>query len=45
MAFIGRHLVRVLADQGHIVHGIGHGAIEDADRERIGLKAVAKRRD
>jgi UDP-glucose 4-epimerase len=35
--FIGRHLVRVLADQGHIVHGIGHGAIEDADRERIGL--------
>ena len=36
--FIGRHLVRVLADQGHIVHGIGHGAIEDADRERIGLR-------
>ena len=36
--FIGRHLVRVLADQGHTVHGIGHGAIEDADRERIGLR-------
>jgi UDP-glucose 4-epimerase len=36
--FIGRHLVRELADRGHIVHGIGHGAIEDADRERIGLK-------
>ena len=36
--FIGRHLVRVLADQGHNVHGIGHGAIEDADRERIGLR-------
>src|SRR5258708_27264739 len=36
--FIGRHLVRVLADQGHFVHGIGHGAIEDADRERIGLR-------
>src|SRR5437667_12746616 len=35
--FIGRHLVRVLADQGHTVHGIGHGAIEDADRERVGL--------
>src|ERR1700704_3165757 len=35
--FIGRHLVRVLADQGHVVHGIGHGAIEDADRERVGL--------
>jgi len=36
--FIGRHLVRALADQGHIVHGIGHGAIEDADRQRIGLR-------
>jgi UDP-glucose 4-epimerase len=36
--FIGRHLVRVLADQGHTVHGIGHGAIEDGDRERIGLR-------
>ena len=36
--FIGRHLVRVLADRGHTVHGIGHGAIEEADRERIGLR-------
>src|SRR3984893_1229012 len=36
--FIGRHLVRVLADQGNTVHGIGHGAIEDVDRERIGLR-------
>ncbi|SIO38531.1 UDP-glucose 4-epimerase [Bradyrhizobium erythrophlei] len=36
--FIGRHLVRVLADTGHTVHGIGHGAFEDADRERIGLR-------
>lgn len=36
--FIGRHLVRVLADHGHAVHGIGHGAIEDADQERIGLR-------
>ena len=36
--FIGRHLVRVLADHGHTVHGIGHGAIEDADRERLGLR-------
>lgn len=35
--FIGRHLVRVLAGRGHTVHGIGHGAIEDADRERVGL--------
>jgi UDP-glucose 4-epimerase len=36
--FIGRHLVRELADQGRTVHGIGHGAIEDAERERIGLR-------
>ena len=35
--FIGRHLVRELADRGHAVHGIGHGAIEEDDRERIGL--------
>ena len=35
--FIGRHLVRALADRGHNVHGIGHGAIEDVDRERLGL--------
>jgi UDP-glucose 4-epimerase len=36
--FIGRHLVRVLADRGHTVHGIGHGAIGGADRQRIGLR-------
>ena len=35
--FIGRHLVRVLADGGHSVHGIGHGAIEDLDSECFGL--------
>jgi UDP-glucose 4-epimerase len=35
--FIGRHLVRVLKDRGHAVHGIGHGAIEVLDRERVGL--------
>ncbi|MCS3928206.1 UDP-glucose 4-epimerase [Bradyrhizobium elkanii] len=35
--FIGRHLVRVLADQGHAVHGIGHGAINEPERQRIGL--------
>ena len=35
--FIGRHLVRALADAGHAVHGIGHGAFEDADRQRVGL--------
>ncbi|WP_028351359.1 NAD-dependent epimerase/dehydratase family protein [Bradyrhizobium murdochi] len=35
--FIGRHLVRVLTDRGYRVHGIGHGAIGDAERHRIGL--------
>jgi UDP-glucose 4-epimerase len=35
--FIGRHLVRAVADQGHTVHGIGHGAFDDADRQRVGL--------
>jgi UDP-glucose 4-epimerase len=35
--FIGRHLVRALADAGHQVHGLGHGAIEDVDRQRLGL--------
>jgi UDP-glucose 4-epimerase len=36
--FIGRHLVRVLADRGNRVHGIGHGAIGEAERQRIGLE-------
>ncbi|MDE5452990.1 NAD-dependent epimerase/dehydratase family protein [Bradyrhizobium sp. CSA112] len=36
--FIGRHLVRVLADRGTRVHGIGHGAIGDAEMHRIGLE-------
>jgi UDP-glucose 4-epimerase len=35
--FIGRHLVRALADAGHVVHGIGRGGFEDADRQRVGL--------
>ena len=35
--FIGRHLVRALADGRHTVHGIGHGAIEDVDRQHLGL--------
>jgi UDP-glucose 4-epimerase len=35
--FIGRHLVRTLADAGQAVHGIGHGAFEEADRQRVGL--------
>jgi UDP-glucose 4-epimerase len=36
--FIGRYLVRVLADQDHQIHGIGHGAIEETERQRIGLR-------
>jgi UDP-glucose 4-epimerase len=36
--FIGRHLVRTLADEGHAVHGIGHGALEDSDKRRLGLQ-------
>ena len=36
--FIGRHLVRVLVDLGHRVHGIGHGAIDEAERQRIGME-------
>ncbi|MGO8908883.1 MAG: NAD-dependent epimerase/dehydratase family protein [Bradyrhizobium sp.] len=36
--FIGRYLVRELADTGCTVHGIGHGAINDSDRLRLGLQ-------
>jgi UDP-glucose 4-epimerase len=36
--FIGRHLVRTLADEGHTVHGIGHGALKDSDKRRLGLQ-------
>jgi len=35
--FIGRHLVRELADAGHSVHGIGHSAIADTEKQRLGL--------
>ena len=35
--FIGRHLVRELADAGHAVHGIGHGAIAEVERQRLGF--------
>ncbi|OCK58353.1 SDR family oxidoreductase [Bradyrhizobium sp. LMTR 3] len=35
--FIGRHLVRELGTQGHRVHGIGHGAIADPEKLRVGL--------
>ena len=37
--FIGRYLTRELADAGHVVHGIGHGAIEEPERRRIGLRS------
>lgn len=36
--FIGRYLARELADAGHAVHGIGHGAIHDSDRRHLGLQ-------
>lgn len=35
--FIGSHLARELAAAGHAVHGIGHGAIEEAECKRLGL--------
>ena len=37
--FIGRHLARALADAGQTVHGIGHGAIPDDERQRVGLQS------
>jgi UDP-glucose 4-epimerase len=36
--FIGRYLVRELADAGYAVHGIGHGALEDFEKQRLGLQ-------
>ncbi|MGM4958700.1 NAD-dependent epimerase/dehydratase family protein [Bradyrhizobium barranii] len=35
--FIGRHLVGHLARQGQSVYGLGHGAIDDSDRQQLGL--------
>jgi UDP-glucose 4-epimerase len=37
--FIGSHLARELAKAGHAVHGIGHGAIEEAECKRLGLQS------
>jgi UDP-glucose 4-epimerase len=37
--FIGRYLARELADTGHAVHGIGHGALEDFEKQRLGLRS------
>lgn len=36
--FIGRYLAREMADVGHSVDGIGHGALEDFDKQRLGLR-------
>jgi UDP-glucose 4-epimerase len=36
--FIGRHLVRVLANRDRRVIGIGHGVIGEAERRRLGLE-------
>jgi len=37
--FIGSHLVGELAAAGHCVHGIGHGALEQAECARLGLQS------
>ncbi len=36
--FIGGYLARQLADAGHDVDGIGHGAMQEAERRRLGLR-------
>jgi UDP-glucose 4-epimerase len=36
--FIGRHLARALADAGQAVHGLGHGAMHDTERQGLGLR-------
>jgi UDP-glucose 4-epimerase len=37
--FIGRHLVRELAEAGRAVHGVGHGALDVAEARRLGLQS------
>ncbi|MBI5321102.1 SDR family oxidoreductase [Bradyrhizobium sp.] len=37
--FIGGHLARELAGAGHAVHGIGHGALEEAECKLRGLQS------
>jgi UDP-glucose 4-epimerase len=36
--FIGRYLARELANGGDAVHGIGHGALADVEKHRLGLQ-------
>jgi UDP-glucose 4-epimerase len=36
--FMGRYLARELADRGQAVHGIGHGALTDFEKQRLGLR-------
>lgn len=36
--FIGRYLASEFADRGLAVHGIGHGALVESDRLRVGLQ-------
>lgn len=36
--FMGRYLARAMADAGHVVHGIGHGALTDSEKQRLGLR-------
>lgn len=37
--FIGGHLARELAGAGHAVHGVGHGALDEPERRRLGLQS------
>lgn len=36
--FIGRYLARSLADAGHAVSGVGHGAIGEPDKLNLGMR-------
>jgi len=36
--FIGRYLIRELADANLVVHGLGHGAFVEVDKRRLGLQ-------
>ncbi|WP_213741223.1 NAD(P)-dependent oxidoreductase [Bradyrhizobium sp. dw_411] len=36
--FMGRYLARALADAGHVVHGIGHGALSESEKQCVGLR-------